>query len=95
MSEEFTETEDGLKIRKLAKLRTETAKEYEDAMLRRVDEFKEQKGKESGFNDFLQNTIFSSLGTILDLKLKTDEAIGEENLKKVHRIIDNILLFGL
>ena len=95
MSEEFIETEDGLKVRKLAKLRTETAKEYEEAMLRRVNEFKEQKGKESGFNNVLQNTIFSSLGAILDLKVKADEAIGKENLKKVHKIIDNILLFGL
>ena len=95
MSEEFVEDKDGMKIRKLAELRTDTAKEYEEAMLKRVEEFKEEKGEKSGFNNFLQNTIFSSLGTLLDLKVKADEALGEENVKKVHKILDNILLFGL
>ena len=44
MSEEIVEDKDGMKIRKLAELRTNTAKEYEEAMLRRVDEFKDIKG---------------------------------------------------
>ncbi len=95
MPEELVEDKDGMKIRKLAELRTDTAKEYEEAMLKRVDEFKEEYKEKSQFNDFLQNTIFSSLGTLLDLKVKADEVLGEENLKKVHKIIDNILFFGL
>ncbi|MFX1571670.1 MAG: hypothetical protein ACFFB0_02895 [Promethearchaeota archaeon] len=95
MPEEIVEDRDGIKIRKLAELRTNTAKEYEEAMLSRVEEFKDLKGDKSGFNNFLQNTIFSSLGSLLDLKVKADKALGEENLKKVHKILDNILLFGL
>ncbi len=95
MSEEFVEDKDGMKIRKLAELRTDTAKEYEEAMLKRVEEFKEEKGEKSGFNDFLQNTFFKAFSAALDLKVKADEALGEENLKKVHKILDNVLLFGL
>lgn len=95
MSEEIVEDKDGMKIRKLAELRTNTAKEYEEAMLRRVDEFKDIKGDKSGFNNILQNTLVSGVDFFLGLKTKVDESLGEENVKKVHKILDNILLLGL
>ncbi len=95
MSEEYVEDKDGMKIRKLAELRTVTDKTYEEAMLRRVDEFKAEKGEKSQFNDILQNTFFKALSTALDLKVQVDKALGEDNLKKLHKAIDDILLLGL
>lgn len=95
MPEEFIEDKDGMKIRKLAELRTVTDKDYEAAMLRRVDEFKEKEKDKSQFNDVLQNTFFKALGTALDLKVQVDKALGEDNLKKVRKAIDDILLLGL
>ncbi|KKM81834.1 hypothetical protein LCGC14_1325830 [marine sediment metagenome] len=95
MPEKIIETKDGMKIRKLAELRTSTAKEYEAVMLSRVEEFKRKNASESQFNDVIQNTIVKAFSTILDLKLQVDKVIGEENLKKVHKVIDNILLTGL
>lgn len=53
MPEEIVEDKNGMKIRKLAELRTSTAKDYEDAMLKRVEEFKDVKGDKSGFNNML------------------------------------------
>ena len=47
MPKEFVEDKDGMKIRKLAELKTVTNKDYEEAMLRRVEEFKEKKGEKS------------------------------------------------
>ena len=95
MSDKVIETKDGMKIRKLAELRTDTAKEYEEAMLSRVEEFKKKNAGESQFNDIVQNTIVKAFGTLLDIKLQVDKVIGEENLKKVHKVIDDILLTGL
>ncbi|MFW9988313.1 MAG: hypothetical protein ACFFC3_06635 [Candidatus Odinarchaeota archaeon] len=95
MSEEFVEDKDGMKIRKLTELKTVTDKDYEEAMLRRVEEFKDTKGKDSQFNDVLQNTVFKALSTALDLKVQVDKALGEDNLKKLHKAIDDILLLGL
>jgi hypothetical protein len=95
MPEEFVEDKDGMKIRKLAELRTDTAKDYEAAMLRRVEEFKHAKGQDSQFNDVLQNTFFKALSTALDLKVQVDKALGEDNLKKLRKAIDDILLLGL
>jgi hypothetical protein len=95
MSTEFIETKDGLKVRKLVELKTGAEKEYEEAMLKRVEYFKKQNAKKSGFNSLLENTLFTTFSSILDLKLNIDKAIGEENLKKVHKAIDEILLFGL
>ena len=95
MSDKVIETKDGMKIRKLAELRTTTAKEYEKVMLSRVEEFKEKNAGESQFNDVVQNTIVKAFGTLLDIKLQVDKVIGEENLKKVHKVIDDILLTGL
>jgi len=95
VSDKVIETKDGMKIRKLAELRTTTAKEYEKVMLSRVEEFKEKNAGESQFNDVVQNTIVKAFGTLLDIKLQVDKVIGEENLKKVHKVIDDILLTGL
>jgi hypothetical protein len=95
MSSENVEIKDGLKVRKLTELKTGAEKEYEEAMLKRVEYFKKQNEKKSGFNSLLENTLFTTFSTILDLKLNIDKAIGEENLKKVHKILDEILLFGL
>ncbi|MFX0032987.1 MAG: hypothetical protein ACFE8E_11010 [Candidatus Hodarchaeota archaeon] len=95
MPEEIIKTKDGLKLRKLTELKTSTAKEYEDAMLNRVEYFKKKNEEKSGFNSVLQNSFFKAFRSALDLKVNIDKAIGEENLKKIHEVIDNILLFGL
>ena len=95
MPEESVEDKEGMKIRKLVELRTDTAKEYEAAMLSRVNEFKVKNAGESQFNDVVQNTIVKAFSTILDIKLQVDKALGEENLNKVRKVIDTLLLTGL
>jgi len=95
MSDEYIEDKDGKKIRKLVELKTSTAKEYEQIMLDRVEEFKNKNAEKSIFNNFIQNTLVTGVGTLLNLKVKVDEALGEDNLKKVHDAIDKILLIGL
>ena len=95
MSGEFIEIKDGMKIRKLTEMRNSTAKEYEDAMLRRVEEFKDSKGDKSGFNNILQNALVSASEIFIGLKKEVDKALGEENAKKMHEVVDNILLLGL
>ena len=95
MPEESVEDKEGMKIRKLVELRTNTAKEYEAAMLSRVNEFKVKNAGESQFNDVVQNTIVKAFSTILDIKLQVDKALGEENLNKVRKVIDTLLLTGL
>ena len=95
MSDDNVEIKDGMKIRKLTELRTNTAKAYEDAMLNRVEEFKKSNKNESQFNNVIQNTIVQAFSSLLDVKLQVDKVIGEENLKKVHKVINDILLTGL
>jgi hypothetical protein len=95
MSEELIDDKDGMKIRKLVELRTSTAEEYEKVMLERVEEFKDAKGDKSGFNNAIQNTIVKAFSTLLDLKLEVEKALGEDNVKKVRKTIDDILLTGL
>jgi len=95
MVDEIVETKDGLKLRKLVSLKTTTAKDYQDAMLDRVEYFKDENQKKSQFNSTVQNTVVQALSTILNLKVQVDKSLGEENLKKVHDFIDQILLFGL
>jgi hypothetical protein len=95
MSDELIEDNDGMKIRKLVELKTTTAKEYEEIMLDRVKEFKNKNAEKSVFNNLVQNTLVSTFGVLLDLKVKVDEVIGEENLKKIHDILDSALLIGL
>ncbi len=95
MVDELIETKDGLKLRKLVELKTNTAEEYQDAMLDRVEYFKDQNQKKSIFNSTIQNTVVQGLSTVLDLKLKLEEALGGESMKKVHDFLDEFLLFGL
>jgi hypothetical protein len=95
MPDEIVETKDGLKLRKLVELKTSTAEEYQKAMLERVEYFKKKNEEKSQFNSILQNAVVKTFSTILDLKTKVDESIGEENLKKVHEVLDNVLMFGL
>ncbi|MHA1915943.1 MAG: hypothetical protein ACW986_08445 [Promethearchaeota archaeon] len=95
MSDKLVDDKDGLKIRKLVELKTTTAEEYEKIMLERVKEFKNKNAEKSVFNNFVQNTLVSGFGVLLNLKVKIDEVIGEENLKKVHKTVDDILLTGL
>ncbi|HEC39052.1 MAG TPA: hypothetical protein ENI29_12505 [bacterium] len=95
MTDNVIENSNGMKIRKLAELRTNTAKEYEDVMLSRVEEFKNKNAGNSSFNNTVQNTIVQAFSALLDIKLQVDKVIGEDNLKKVHKVIDNLLLTGL
>ena len=95
MSDEYIEDKDGRKIRKLVELKTSTAKEYEQIMLDRVEEFKNKNAEKSVFNNFIQNTLVTGVSALLNLKVKVDEALGEDNLKKVHEAVDKILLLGL
>jgi hypothetical protein len=95
VTSEFVEDKDGMKLRKLVELKTDTADEYQNAMLNRVEYFKKKNLEKSQFNSVIQNTIINSLSIILNLKQNVDKAIGEENQKKVHEIIESILLFGL
>ena len=74
---------------------TATAKEYEEAMLKRVEYFAKKNAEKSVFNNIIQNTVVKGFSTILDLKVKLDESLGEENLKKVRDVFDKILFFGL
>ena len=94
MPEKLIETKDGLKLRQLTELRQSAGKEYQDAMLNRVDYFAEKYAKDSIFNNFLENTLVKGLGGILEAKVKIDEMLGE-NKDKVQDIIEKVLLFGL
>ncbi|MFX1393354.1 MAG: hypothetical protein ACFFAH_07250 [Promethearchaeota archaeon] len=82
----------GLKIRKLTELKPTAAEEYQESMLKRVDHFSQQR--DSTFNNFVENTIVNSLKVLLDLKVKVDEALGD-NKQKVYDIVEKLLLFGL
>ena len=95
MVDEIIETKDGLKLRKLVELKTDTAEEYQKAMLDRVEYFKEKNLEKSQFNSTVQNTIIQAMGSLLDLKIQAEKALGEKNMKKVHEFLDNFLLFGL
>ena len=88
-------SDEDLKIRELVELDTTTAKEYEEAMLKRVEYFAKKNAEKSVFNNIIQNTVVKGFSTILDLKVKLDESIGEENLRKVRDVFDKILMFGL
>ncbi len=95
MSEEVVKTEDGLKIRKLAKLSPSTAEEYKDAMLNRVEYFKKKNQEKSVFNSTVKNVVVKGLSSLLDIKVQIDKALGKENLEKVHDALDEIILLGL
>ncbi len=73
--------------------RPTAANEYQKAMMHRVDEFAE-KSKSSIFNSFTENVVIKGLSTILDLKVKVDDMLGE-NKNKVYDVLEKVLLFGL
>ena len=95
MVDEVIENKDGLKLRKLVELKTTMAEDYQDAMLDRVEYFKKQNQQKSVFNSTIQNTVVSTLSTVLDLKIQLEKSLGEDNMKKVHEFLDEFLLFGL
>ena len=80
--------ETGLKVRKLTELRSTAAEEYQDAMMKRVDELYVQRDK---VKDVSENIIVKGLSTLLNLKLKVDEMLGD-NKTKVQKVIENLLL---
>ena len=92
MSEEVITNKDGLKVRKLVDLKANTAKEYQEAMLHRVENF--SKTKNSPFNNFIENTIAKGLNLILNTKLKVDDILGD-NKEKIQNVIEKVLLTGL
>jgi hypothetical protein len=95
MSDEVIETEEGIKVRKLAKLKADTAEEYKEAMLNRVEYFKKKNQEKSVFNSTVKNAVVKTFSTLLNVKVKVDKALGEENLEKVHDAVDQLLFFGL
>lgn len=90
---EYIDPESGMKIRKLTELKPTAAEEYQEAMLNRVDYFSRQR--DSSFNSYVENTVVNSLKVLLDLKVKVEEMLGDDNKEKVHEMIDKLLLFGL
>jgi len=76
MVDEVIETKDGLKLRKLVELKTSTAEEYQDAMLDRVEFFKNQNKNKSIFNSTIQNTVVQAMSTVLDLKIQLEKSLG-------------------
>jgi hypothetical protein len=87
MGEEI-DPETGLKIRKLTDFRNTAAKEYQDAMMKRVEELAVQDNKYQGQ---IENIIIKGLSTLLDVKIKVDEMLGD-NKDKLWKITENILL---
>ncbi|MBD3353081.1 MAG: hypothetical protein GF364_16490 [Candidatus Lokiarchaeota archaeon] len=92
MSQEVITTEDGLKVRKLVDLRPTTAKEYQDAIIKRVDHF--SKRKDSVFNDTTENLIVRGLQLALKAKVAIDKVLGD-NKDKIHEFIEKLLFIGL
>jgi len=87
---EYTDPKTGMKLRTLTELKPTAAKEYQEAMLQRVDHF--AKKGDSIFNNRLENLIVKGLSGILDLKVKIDDMLGEDLKLKVHGVIEKILL---
>jgi len=83
------------KVKEAVEVDLNAGQEYQEVMMKRVDYFAKKNAEKSVFNNFMQNTVVKSLSTILDLKVKIDNALGEENLKKIHDVFDELLLFGL
>ena len=88
-------SDEEFKVKEAVEVDLNAGQEYQEVMMKRVDYFAKKNAEKSVFNNFMQNTVVKSLSTILDLKVKIDNAIGEKNLKKVHDVLDELLLFGL
>ena len=89
---EYTDPKSGMKLRKLTELKPSAAQEYQESMLHRVDHFSQTR--DSAFNSFVENTIVGTLKTMLELKVKVDDILGD-NKEKVHDFVEKLLLFGL
>ena len=87
MAEEI-DPKTGFKVRKLTELRNTAAQEYQDVMMKRVDELAVKDDKIKGT---IENVIIKGLGTLLDVKIKIDEMLGD-NKDKAHSFLENILL---
>lgn len=85
---EFIDPETGLKLRKLTELRNTAGKENQDVMMKRVEELAVEKNKVAGT---IENIIIKGLSTILDVKIKVDEMLGE-NKQKLWSFTENLLL---
>ena len=81
--------ETGMKLRKATELKSTAAGEYQDAMMKRVKELHSKD--ENQIKSTTENVIVKSLATLLDLKLKVDEMLGD-NKEKFQKTIENILL---
>jgi len=92
MSQEVIETKDGLKVRKLVDLRPSTAKEYQEAIIKRVDYFSQKR--DSAFNNMAENVIVQALKIGLQAKVKLDELLGD-NTEKIKDFVEQILFIGL
>ena len=86
MTERDPET--GLKIRKLTDFKNTAAQEYQEVMMKRVDELHKDENK---IKDISESSIVKGLSFLLDLKLKVDDMLGE-NKERVQKAIENILL---
>lgn len=78
----------GLKIRKLTELRNTASQDYQDAMMKRVDELALKDNKYQGK---IENLIIKGLSTLLDIKIKVDDMLGD-NKEKLWKITDKLLL---
>ena len=87
MAEEI-DPETGLKVRKMTEFRNTAAQEYQDVMMKRVDELAVEKNKVAGT---LENLVIKGLSTILDVKIKVDEMLGD-NKDKLWKVMENVLL---
>lgn len=88
MSEKSSDTQQ--KFRTLTELKPSTAKEYQDAIIKRVDYF--AKTGTSTFNNTIENTIVKGANLFLNAKDKIDAMLGDEVMDKVHSAIEKILL---
>ena len=89
---EYKDPKTGMKLRKLTELKPSAAQEYQESILHRVDYFSQKR--DSAFNSFVENTIVGTLKTLLEVKVKLDDILGD-NKEKVYDLVEKLLLFGL
>lgn len=88
MSEKSSDTQQ--KFRTLTELKPSTAKEYQDAIIKRVDHF--AKTGTSTFNNAIENAVVTGASLFLNAKEKIDAMLGDELGEKVQSVIEKILL---
>lgn len=89
MAEEI-DPKTGMKIRKLTELKATAAKDYQTAMLNRVEYFANKK--DSIFNNVIENAVVKTMSVILDAKVKLDSMIKEETRNKIYDAVEKLLL---